>query len=87
MKEAEPYQWCWDFQFSCSRILGGIAIIALMLITVFHPSRVVILVTASAAMFLFAVFGGGDCTGKDVLAATAVYAAVLVVFVGTSMTA
>jgi len=45
-------------------------------------------VTVSVATFLFAfvmALGATDSAGKDVLAATAAYAAVLVVFVGTSL--
>ncbi|KAL5313045.1 hypothetical protein ACEPPN_019472 [Leptodophora sp. 'Broadleaf-Isolate-01'] len=70
-------------------LFGGIALIAPMLVMVFHPSRSVSLITSSLATFLFAIilaFGARDSTGKDVLAATAAYTAVLVVFVGTSMT-
>ena len=52
-----------------------------------HPSRNTSLITVSAATFLFALvlaLVATDSDGKDVLAATAAYAAVLVVFVGTS---
>jgi len=68
---------------------GGIALIGPMLIMVLQPSRNTCLITTSVATFLFATLlalGARDSTGKDVLAATAAYAAVLVVFVGTAMT-
>lgn len=42
----------------------------------------------SAFVFVFGIimaFGAKDGTGKDVLAATAAYAAVLVVFIGTTL--
>ncbi|KAK3346424.1 hypothetical protein B0T25DRAFT_551967 [Lasiosphaeria hispida] len=46
------------------------------------------LITTSVAVVLFSLalaFGATDSSGKDVLAATAAYTAVLVVFVGTSL--
>jgi uncharacterized membrane protein len=46
--------------------------------------------TRAIAIVLFAVilaFGATDSTGKDVLGATAAYAAVLVVFISTSLSA
>lgn len=46
------------------------------------------LITTSVAVFIFGLilaFGATDSIGKDVLAATAAYTAVLVVFVGTSL--
>ena len=68
-------------------MFGGLALIGPMLIMVLHPSRNTSVITVSIATFLFAfvlaVFAK-DSAGKDVLAATAAYAAVLVVFVGTS---
>ena len=70
-------------------MFGGAALIGPMLIMTLHPSRNTSLVTVSIATFLFALvlaFIARDSAGKDVLAATAAYAAVLVVFVGTSMT-
>lgn len=70
-------------------MFGGVALIAPMLIMVLHPTRTVSLVTTSVATILFALvlaFGAQDSSGKDVLGATAAYAAVLVVFVGTSTT-
>ena len=68
-------------------MFGGVALITPMLIMTLHPSRNVSLVTTSLATFLFALilaFGATESAGKDVLAATAAYAAVLVVFVGTN---
>lgn len=69
-------------------MFGGAALIGPMLIMTLHPSRNTSLITVSVATFLFALllaFIASDSAGKDVLGATAAYAAVLVVFVGTSM--
>lgn len=68
-------------------IFGGIALICPVLVMVLYPSRNTNLVTVSVATILFAfllAIGASDGTGKDVLAATAAYTAVLVVFFGTS---
>ena len=68
-------------------LFGGVALIGPMLIMTLHQSRNTSLITASVATFLFALlmaFAARDSAGKDVLAITAAYAAVLVVFVGTS---
>lgn len=64
-------------------LFGGIALICPVLIMVLHPSQNTNLITVSVATSLFAVvlaIGASDRTGKDVLAATAAYTAVLVVF-------
>lgn len=69
-------------------MFGGAALIGPMLIMTLHPSRNTSLITVSVATFVFALalaFIARDSAGKDVLGATAAYAAVLVVFVGTSM--
>jgi hypothetical protein len=68
-------------------MFGGVALIGPMLIMTLHPSKNTSLITVSVATFIFALIlavGATDSTGKDVLGATAAYAAVLVVFVGTS---
>jgi hypothetical protein len=68
-------------------MFGGAALIGPMLVMTLHQSRNTSLITVSVATFIFALalaVGAGDSSGKDVLAATAAYAAVLVVFVGTS---
>ena len=68
-------------------MFGGVALIAPMLIMTLHPSRNTSLITTSLATFIFALVlanGATNSAGKDVLAATAAYAAVLVVFVGTN---
>lgn len=65
---------------------GGIALIVPVLIMVLCPSQNTNLITVSVATIWFALaFATGvpDGTGKDVFAATAAYAAVLVVFFGT----
>jgi hypothetical protein len=69
-------------------MFGGVALITPMLIMALHPQLNVALITTSIATVVFGVliaFGAKDSTGKDVLGATAAYAAVLVVFVGTSL--
>lgn len=69
-------------------MFGGAALIGPMLIMTLHPSKNTSLITVSVATFVFALvlaFIARDGAGKDVLGATAAYAAVLVVFVGTSM--
>jgi hypothetical protein len=68
-------------------LFGGVSLIVPMLVMTLHPSRNTSLITTSTATFVFAIalaLGATDTAGKDVLAATAAYAAVLVVFVGTS---
>ncbi|KAK5219994.1 hypothetical protein LTR72_007525 [Exophiala xenobiotica] len=68
-------------------LFGGAALIAPMLIMTLHSSQSTSLITVSLATFLFALaiaIFANDAAGKDVLAATAAYAAVLVVFVGTN---
>lgn len=67
---------------------GGVALIGPMLLMVLHYDRNTTVITASVATFLFVLvlaFGAPNLKGQDVLAATAGYAAVLVVFVGTSI--
>jgi hypothetical protein len=68
-------------------LFGGAALIGPTLIMSLSPGRTTSLVTASLATLLFALAlakFATTSTGKDVLGATAAYAAVLVVFVGTS---
>ena len=70
-------------------MFGGVALIAPMLIMTLHPSRNTSLFTTSLVTFIFALVlavGATNSAGKDVLTATAAYAAVLVVFVGTNTT-
>lgn len=69
-------------------LFGGVSLILPMLIMALRPSLVVDLITTSAATVSFAAvisFLGADASGKDVLASTAAYTAVLVVFVGASL--
>jgi hypothetical protein len=69
-------------------LFGGIALIVPTLIMAFHPTRNTCLITTIVATLLFALilaFEARDSRGKDVLTATAAYAAVLVVFIGTSL--
>jgi hypothetical protein len=69
-------------------LFGGLALIGPTLIMALHPSLHTSLITTSVATVLFGLtlaFGAIDSSGKDVLAATAAYCAVLIVFVGTSL--
>ncbi len=69
-------------------LFGGVALLVPVLIMALRPGLVVDLVTTSVATVLFAVtiaVAGRDASGKDVLASTAAYTAVLVVFVGTTL--
>ncbi|KAK1757520.1 hypothetical protein QBC47DRAFT_376246 [Echria macrotheca] len=69
-------------------LFGGIALIVPTVIMAKTQGINVSLITTSVAVVLFGIalaFGATDSTGKDVLAATAAYTAVLVVFVGTSL--
>ena len=66
---------------------GGIMLLGPMLLMVLHYDRNTTLITTCVSTVLFtivlAIFARG-MAGKDVLATVAAYAAVLVVFVGTS---
>ena len=69
-------------------LFGGIALIVPTIIMAKHQDVNTSLITTSIATVVFAAIlaiGATDSTGKDVLAATAAYTAVLVVFVGTSL--
>jgi hypothetical protein len=68
-------------------LCGGLALIAPMLLMVLHKDEATTLSTVSIATMLFALglaFFGEGLKGQEVLASVAAYAAVLVVFVGTS---
>lgn len=68
---------------------GGVALIAPMLVMSLHRDLKTSLITSSVATALFVLILAGQgqsLKGQEVLGATAAYAAVLVVFVGTSMT-
>jgi hypothetical protein len=74
---------------AATAVFGGLAVTAPMLIMSLHPTRLTQLLTAS----LFVVFVAlilawlmDDAERKDMIAATAAYAAVLVVFVGATTT-
>jgi len=68
---------------------GGLVLIVPMLIMANLESKTASLVTTCVAMFLFAagITFGTQLKPDQVLGATAAYAAVLVVFVGTSFSA
>jgi hypothetical protein len=63
----------------------GVSLIVPMVVMSLHKSLTKSLVTTSVAVFLFAVFASLiQAQNSDIVAATAAYAAVLVVFVGVS---
>jgi uncharacterized membrane protein len=65
--------------------LGGVFLIGPMLLMVLHKTLVTTLVTSSVCVFAFGIVMAGFIDDAfNVLSATAAYAAVLVVFVGTS---
>jgi hypothetical protein len=67
--------------------LGGVAVIGPMLLMSLHRTLTTSLVTSSVATVLFTVvlaLGARNLKGQEVLGAVAAYAAVLVVFIGTS---
>ncbi|KAH8786454.1 hypothetical protein F5882DRAFT_439140 [Hyaloscypha sp. PMI_1271] len=70
-------------------LLGGFAVVVPMLIMTLHPTLLTALLTTSLFVFAVAILIAvtmKTAEPKDVLGATAAYAAVLVVFVGTSTT-
>jgi len=68
-------------------MLGGIGVIAPMLLMVLHQNRATALATASCSVFLFALVLAFTTKAPPEVAISAVaaYAAVLVVFVGSSL--
>ncbi|KAH8894400.1 hypothetical protein GQ53DRAFT_839979 [Thozetella sp. PMI_491] len=69
-------------------LFGSVSLISPMLIMSLVPGLKTSLITTSVATVIFAlivVIYGTDASGKDVLAWTAAYTAVLVVFVGNSL--
>jgi hypothetical protein len=67
-------------------LLGGLALIVPMLIMDLHPTQLTSLLTTSVFVLALAILFAAltDWEPKDIIGATAAYAAVLVVFVGTS---
>lgn len=73
-----------------SALVGGIALVGPMLLMLLHKTFVTSLVTVSVCVFVFAfcmAYFSHDSMPRDIMVAVAGYAAVLVVFVGTSGTA
>ncbi|KFX96501.1 hypothetical protein V490_03316 [Pseudogymnoascus sp. VKM F-3557] len=70
-------------------IVGGLSLIAPMLLILLHHDRVTALATASVATVLFATtmafYNGADASPLALVGATAAYAAVLIVLVGTKL--
>ncbi|KAK5701961.1 hypothetical protein LTR97_004779 [Elasticomyces elasticus] len=83
-KEAAREQ---NFQRLAMAAVGGLLLLVPVLIMANLPGKLATLVTTSASMVVFAVLVtlGTDLGPNEVLATTAGYAAVLVVFVGTSL--
>jgi VIT1/CCC1 family predicted Fe2+/Mn2+ transporter len=70
-------------------LFGGVALLVPIIIMALIPNLVIGLIVTSVATVLFSVVivtYATDSSGKDVLASTAAYAAVLAVFIGTSLT-
>lgn len=69
-------------------VLGGVALVGPMVLMILHNTLVTQVATTGVATFLFAVcmasYRGPDASPLAVVGTTAAYAAVLVVFVGTS---
>ncbi|KAH8587019.1 hypothetical protein B0O99DRAFT_642917 [Bisporella sp. PMI_857] len=68
---------------------AGLALIVPMLIMTLHRTKLTSLLTTSFFVIAVAIvlaYVMEDAQNKDIVAATAAYAAVLVVFVGTAMT-
>ncbi|KAH6671173.1 hypothetical protein B0J14DRAFT_656158 [Halenospora varia] len=71
-------------------LFGGLVLIGPMLIMALHPTKITVLVTTTMFVLSVAIvlaWRMEDAQNKDIVAATAAYAAVLVVFVGTVMAA
>jgi hypothetical protein len=69
-------------------LFGGVALMGPVLTMTLHEGSDTALVTVSVAIALFAftlAVCASNTSGTDILAATAAYAAVLVVFIGTSV--
>ena len=70
-------------------LFGGVIVVAPMLIMTLHQDQLTALLTASLFVLVVAVVLAWfmkDAAEKDILTATAAYAAILVVFVGTTVT-
>jgi hypothetical protein len=68
-------------------LFGGAALVAPMLIMTLHPTKLTTLLTTSLFVFVVAIalaWFMDDAQAKDIMAAAAAYAAVLVVLVGAS---
>jgi hypothetical protein len=68
---------------------GALAFLVPMLIMVLHPTKLTVLLTTVVCVLFVAVALAAsmqDADNKDILAATAAYTAVLVVFIGSSNT-
>jgi hypothetical protein len=84
-KQAEAF-WHTARRFGMA-ITSGMALIIPVIVMTLTEGLVASLVTTGVATILFAIFVTwySDANEKDIVAATAAYAAVLVVFVGTSL--
>ena len=84
LKTAAKEQFCVR---SSMAFIGGVALLASILVMTFMPGKTVSLITTGVAMvvFAFGITWMTNFSGDKVLALTAAYAAVLVVFVGTKL--
>lgn len=73
--------------WTCTAFFGGAFLLTPMIIMTFRTSRTARLVTVCVATLLFAMFMGCGTSARkqDILGATAAYAAVMVVYVGTAL--
>ncbi len=85
-KEAEDEKKSLFLSRLAMALFGGLALIVPMLITTLHQTKLTTLLTTSlfvAAVAVALAWWMEDAQNKDIIAATAAYAAVLVVFVGS----
>lgn len=75
------------FQRSIIAMTGGASLLVPMIIMTFATSRTARLIIVSAAVLLFSVFAAvaTAASRENLLGATAAYAAVMVVYVGTAL--
>lgn len=85
--EARWREWYALWTRFCFSMLGGVGVIAPMLLMVLHQNRTTALATTSCSVFLFALVLAFATKAPPEVAvgAVAAYAAVLVVFVGSSL--
>ncbi|KAK5121888.1 hypothetical protein LTR85_004459 [Meristemomyces frigidus] len=75
------------FQRSVIAVSGGVSLLVPVIIMTFTTSRAARLIVVSVTVLLFSLFMavGTPATNENLLTATAAYAAVMVVYVGTAL--